>query len=92
MCRFSGPRILRGPELKNMDTTREIDLRQLHEAREHSNNSRERETIERAMYNIERQSRDPRIAHAREELINAHRNRAVEDTHRIEEQIRDLER
>ena len=74
-----------------MDATREIDIRQLHEARERSTSSRERETIERAMYNIEKQSRDPRIAHAREELINAHRNHAVEDTHRIEEQIRDME-
>lgn len=75
-----------------MDSTREIDIRQLHEARERSTSSRERETIERAMYNIEKQSRDPRIAHAREQLINAHKNHAVEDTHRIEEQIRDLER
>jgi hypothetical protein len=75
-----------------MDITREIDIRQLHEAREQSSNRKERETIEKAMYNIEKQSRNPAIAHAREELINAHRNHAVEDTHRIEEQIRDLER
>jgi len=75
-----------------MDNTREYDLRQLHEAREKSNNVRERETIERAMYNIERQSHNPNIAHAREQLIEAHRNNAVEDTHRIEEQLRDLER
>ncbi len=75
-----------------MDNTREIDIRQLHEAKENSSNRRERETIERAMYNIEKQSHNPAIAHAREQLINAHRNHAVEDTHRIEEQIRDLER
>jgi len=75
-----------------MDNTREIDIRQLHEAKENSSNRRERETIERAMYNIEKQSHNPAIAHAREQLIEAHRNHAVEDTHRIEEQIRDLER
>jgi len=75
-----------------MDATREIDIRQLHEARERSTSSRERETIERAMYNIEKQSRDPRIAHAREELINAHRNHAVDDANRIEEQIREMEK
>lgn len=75
-----------------MDNTREIDIRQLHEAKENSSNRRERETIERAMYSIEKQSHNPAIAHAREQLIEAHRNHAVEDTHRIEEQIRDLER
>lgn len=75
-----------------MDNTREIDIRQLHEAKENSSNRRERETIERAMYNIEKQSHNPAIAHAREQLIEAHRNHAVDDTHRIEEQIRDLER
>lgn len=75
-----------------MDNTRQEDLRQLHEAREQSNNRKERETIERAMYNIEKQSHNPAIAHAREQLIEAHRNHAVDDTHRIEEQIRDLER
>ena len=83
---------MRGLEIKNMDTTREIDLKQLNEAKEHSNNSREKEVIERAIYNIEKSARNPEIAHAREQLINAHRNHAVEDTHRIEEQIRDLER
>lgn len=75
-----------------MDITREIDIRQLHEAREQSSNRKERETIEKAIYNIEKQSQNPAVARAREELINAHRNHAVEDTHRIEEQIRDLER
>ena len=75
-----------------MDNTREIDIRQLHEAKENSSNRRERETIERAMYNIEKQSHNPAIAHAREQLIEAHRNHAVDDTHRIEEQIREMER
>jgi len=79
-------------DLKTMDNTRQEDLRQLHEAREHTNNRSEREKIERTMYIIEKQARNPEIAHAREQLINAHRNHAVEDTHRIEEQIRDLER
>ena len=75
-----------------MDITRQEDLRQLYEAKKNATNSRDREIVERAMYNIEKQSRNPAVAHAREELINAHRNHAVEDTHRIEEQIRDLER
>jgi len=75
-----------------MDNTRQEDLRQLHEAREHTSNRSDREKIERTMYIIEKQSHNPAIAHAREQLINAHRNHAVEDTHRIEEQIRDLER
>ena len=75
-----------------MDITRQEDLRQLYEAKKNTTNSRDREIVERAMYNIEKQSRNPAVAHAREQLINAHRNHAVEDTHRIEEQIRDLER
>lgn len=75
-----------------MDITRQEDLRQLYEAKKNATNSRDREIVERAMYNIEKQSQNPAVARAREELINAHRNHAVEDTHRIEEQIRDLER
>jgi hypothetical protein len=75
-----------------MDITRQEDLRQLYEAKKNATNSKDREIVERAMYNIEKQSHNPAVAHAREELINAHRNHAVEDTHRIEEQIRDLER
>lgn len=75
-----------------MDITRQEDLRQLYEAKKSATNSKDREIVERAMYNIEKQSQNPAVARAREELINAHRNHAVEDTHRIEEQIRDLER
>ena len=75
-----------------MDITRQEDLRQLYEAKKNATNSRDREIVERAMYNIEKQSRNPAVAHAGEQLINAHRNHAVEDTHRIEEQIRDMER
>lgn len=75
-----------------MDITRQEDLRQLYEAKKNATNSKDREIVERAMYNIEKQSQNPAVAHAREELINAHRNHAVEDTHRIEEQIRDMER
>lgn len=75
-----------------MDITRQEDLRQLYEAKKNATNSKDREIVERAMYNIEKQSQNPAVARAREELINAHRNHAVEDTHRIEEQIRDLER
>lgn len=75
-----------------MDNTRQEDLRQLHEAMDKSNSRRERETIERTLYNIEQQARNPNVARAREELINAHRNHAVEDTHRIEERLREMER
>ena len=74
-----------------MDITRNSDLEQLYKAKEHAV-GREKETIEKAMYNIEKSSRNPDIARAREQLINAHRNHAVDDTYRIEEQIRDLER
>ena len=74
-----------------MDNTRSFDLEQLYKAKEHAV-GREKETIEKAMYNIEKSSRNPDIARAREQLINAHMNHAVDDTYRIEEQIRDLER
>lgn len=74
-----------------MDITRNSDLEQLYKAKEHAV-GREKETIEKAMYNIEKSSRNPDIARAREQLINAHKNHAVDDTYRIEEQIRDLER
>ena len=74
-----------------MDITRSFDLEQLYKAKEHAV-GREKETIEKAMYNIEKSSHNPDIARAREQLINAHKNHAVDDTYRIEEQIRDLER
>lgn len=74
-----------------MDITRSFDLEQLYKAKEHAV-GREKETIEKAVYNIEKSARNPDIARAREQLINAHRNHAVEDTIRIEEQIRDMER
>ena len=74
-----------------MDNTRSFDLEQLYKAKEHAV-GREKETIEKAMYNIEKSSRNPDIARAREQLIKAHMNHAVDDTYRIEEQIRDLER
>lgn len=74
-----------------MDITRNSDLEQLYKAKEHAV-GREKETIEKAMYNIEKSSRNPDIARAREQLIKAHMNHAVDDTYRIEEQIRDLER
>jgi len=74
-----------------MDNTRSFDLEQLYKAKERAV-GREKETIEKAVYNIEKSARNPDIARAREQLINAHRNHAVEDTIRIEEQIRDMER
>lgn len=75
-----------------MDTTREIDLKQLYEAKVKASNRKQRETIEKTMYNIEKQSRNPEIAHTRERLINAHKNNDVESTYMIEEQLREMER
>ncbi len=74
-----------------MDNTRSFDLEQLYKAKEHAV-GREKETIEKAMYNIEKSSRNTDIARAREQLINAHRNHAVDDANRIEEQIREMEK
>lgn len=74
-----------------MDNSREADLRHLDRMRDSVKSTSEREKIERVMHTIVESSKDKHINRAREELIQAHSHGAVEETHKIEERIREYE-
>ena len=71
-----------------MDSTRYADLKELHHAKE-GKTIQERESIEKIMYNIQRQD-TPDLNRARQELVGAARTGDGKISRRLSEKIKHM--